>query len=81
VALRYKFKEMDAPVVVARGQDFIALKIKEIARDNGVVIVENPLLARTLYYSTEIGDLIPQELYQAVAEVLAFVYKQKKRVI
>ena len=81
VALRYKYKEMDAPVVVARGQDFIALKIKEIAQDNGVVVVENPLLARTLYYSTEIGDLIPEELYQAVAEVLAFVYKQKKKVI
>lgn len=81
VALRYKYKEMDAPVVIARGQDFIALKIKEIAQENGVVIVENPLLARTLYYSTEIGDLIPEELYQAVAEILAFVYKQKKRVI
>jgi flagellar biosynthetic protein FlhB len=72
---------MEAPVVVARGQDFVALKIKEIARENEVVIVENPLLARTLYYNTDIGDMIPEELYQAVAEVLAFVYKQKKQVM
>lgn len=81
VALKYTYKEMDAPVVVARGQDFVALKIKEIARENEVIIVENPLLARTLYYSTDIGDIIPEELYQAVAEVLAFVYKQKKKVM
>jgi flagellar biosynthetic protein FlhB len=81
VALKYELKTMDAPVVVARGQDFLALRIKEIARENGVTIVENPVLARTLYYSTDIGDLIPEDLYQAVAEILAFVFKQKKIVL
>jgi flagellar biosynthetic protein FlhB len=81
VVLKYEASKMEAPVVIARGKDFMALKIKEIARIHGVVIVENPVLARTLYYNTEIGDLVPEELYQAVAEVLAFVYKQKKRVV
>lgn len=78
VALKYEAAEMQAPQVVAKGQDFIALKIKEVAKKHKVIIVENPLLARTLYYSLEIGDVVPEELYQAVAEVLAFVYKQKK---
>ncbi|MEN6348071.1 MAG: flagellar biosynthesis protein FlhB [Syntrophomonas sp.] len=78
VVLKYDSKIMSAPVVVAKGKDFMALKIKEVARANKVVIVENPLLARTLYYIAEIGDLVPEDLYQAVAEVLAFVYKQKK---
>jgi len=81
VALQYTYQQMEAPVVVAKGQDFVALKIKEIAKANDVVIVENPTLARTLYYSTDIGDIIPEELYQAVAEVLAFVYRQKKKVL
>ncbi len=78
VALKYEADRVEAPVVVARGQDFVALKIKEIALANDVVVVENPFLARTLFYATDIGDLVPEELYQAVAEVLAFVYKQKK---
>ncbi|MGI5911163.1 MAG: flagellar biosynthesis protein FlhB [Syntrophomonadaceae bacterium] len=81
VALKYTIGEMEAPMVIARGQDLVALKIKEIARDNDVIVIENKLLARTLYYSVEIGDLIPEELYQAVAEVLAFAYKQKKKVM
>lgn len=78
VVLKYEAAEMQAPVLVAKGQDFMALKIKEVASRHKVIIVENPLLARTLYYSLEIGDAVPEELYQAVAEVLAFVYKQKK---
>lgn len=78
VALRYDASQMDAPVVLAKGQDYIALKIRQLAEENGIIIVENRLLARTLYSSTEIGDTVPEELYQAVAEVLAFVYKQKK---
>lgn len=78
VALKYE-KEMSAPMIVAKGQDFVAQKIKEIAKENRVVIVENKPLARTLYATTEIGDVVPPDLYQAVAEVLAYVYRLKKR--
>ncbi len=78
VALKYDSKSMSAPEVVAKGQDFMALKIREVAREHEVSIVENPPLARLLYSSVEIGDLVPEDLYQAIAEVLAFVYKQKK---
>ncbi|SHG57779.1 flagellar biosynthetic protein FlhB [Thermosyntropha lipolytica DSM 11003] len=78
VVLKYEAEKMDAPMVVAKGQDFMALKIKEIARQNDVAVVENPPLARTLYYTVDIGQQIPEEMYQAVAEILAFVYKQKK---
>lgn len=81
VALQYEFEVMDAPVVVAKGQDFVALRIKEIARENGITIVEDPPLARTLYYSIELGDTIPEELYQSIAEILAFIYKQKRIVL
>ncbi len=81
VALQYKANSMEAPKVIAKGQDFIAFKIREIAEANHVIIVENPPLARTLFYTTNIGDLVPEDLYQAVAEVLAFVYKQKKMVL
>lgn len=78
VALRYDAPRMSAPVVVAKGQDYMALRIREIAVLNRVALVENPPLARTLYSSTDIGDMVPEELFQAVAEVLAFVYRQKK---
>ncbi len=78
VALKYDADTMEAPTVVAKGQDLIALKIREIAELNKVVIVENPLLARTLYYALDIGTEVPEDLYQAIAEVLAFVYKQKQ---
>jgi len=78
VAVKYD-NEMAAPMVVAKGQDFVAQKIKEIARDNQVVIVENKPLARLLYQRVEIGTFIPADLYQAVAEVIAYVYKLKKR--
>ena len=78
VALKYD-QEMLAPIVVAKGQDLIAQKIKEIAKEHRVVIVENKMLARALYASVEIGNPVPHELYQAVAEVLAYVYKLKKR--
>lgn len=81
IALKYEAEKMSAPVVVAKGQDFMALRIKEIALANKVEVVENPELARTLYYVTDIGDVIPEDLYQAVAEVLAFVYRQKKKVL
>ncbi len=77
VAVKYDAQVSKAPVVTAKGQDFIALRIKEIAKENNVEIVENKPLARTLYETVEIGNAIPSELYQAVAEVLAFVYNLK----
>jgi flagellar biosynthetic protein FlhB len=80
VALRYEAKEMEAPKVIAKGKDYVALKIREKAKEHGVVIMENKPLARALYEQTEIGDTIPAELFQAVAEVLAYVYRIKKKV-
>lgn len=78
VAIKYD-NELAAPMVVAKGQDHIAQKIKEIALDNQVTIVENKPLARLLYKQVEVGAFIPADLYQAVAEVIAYVYKLKKR--
>ncbi|MBP2654938.1 MAG: flhB [Firmicutes bacterium] len=78
VAIKYDHT-MSAPEVVAKGQDFLAERIKAVARENRVVIVENKPLARALYSSVDIGGTIPAELYQAVAEVLAYVYRLKKR--
>ncbi|MCF6200845.1 MAG: flagellar biosynthesis protein FlhB [Hydrogenimonas sp.] len=78
VALRYKEGESAAPKVVAKGADLIALKIKEIARESGVQIVENPPLARELYKNVDIDKEVPEQFYHAVAEVLAFVYKSKR---
>ena len=80
VAIKYDAKVMDAPVVIAKGKNLIALKIKEIAQDSGVVIVENKPLAQTLYHSVDINEQIPEHLFQAVAEVLAFVYRLKGKV-
>ncbi len=78
VALSYNAEQMDAPMVVAKGQGFVALRIKELAQINGVAIVENQELARNLFYICDLGDVIPENLYQAVAQVLAFVYRQKE---
>ena len=66
-----------APLVVAKGQDLVAQRIKDLARDNRVPIVENKPLARALYAAVDVGDIVPAELYQAVAEVLAYVYRLK----
>lgn len=79
VALKYDLKIAGAPVVVAKGADYVAQKIKDKARESGVEIVENKPLARALYANVEIGSEIPEELYQAVAEVLAFVYNIKNK--
>lgn len=79
VALSYKHGDMNAPKVVAKGAGIIAEKIREIARDNGVAIVENKPVARTLYKIVKIGDEIPANLYKAVAEILAYVYKLKRK--
>lgn len=77
VAIKYKDTEDVAPVVVAKGADLIAKNIREKAKEHGIQIMENKSLARTLFYTVEIGDEIPPELYQAVAEILAFVYSLK----
>ena len=79
VAIRYDAEVSKAPVVVAKGEDFLAAKIKEVARENQVEIVENKPLARMLYANVNVGAEIPPELYQAVAEVLAMVYNLKGR--
>lgn len=77
VAIMYDADVNEAPVVVAKGADYLAQKIKDIARENDVELVENVPLARALYNNVEVGELIPPELYQSVAEVLAFVYHLK----
>lgn len=78
VALSYK-KGMIAPLVIAKGQDLVAEKIKEIAREHHILIVENKPVARALYEAVEVGEMVPSELYQAVAEILAYVYRIKHR--
>lgn len=79
VAIMYDSDTLKAPMVVAKGEDFLALKIREIAKENEVEIVENKPLARMLYANVDIGGEVPPELYQAVAEVLAFVYNLKNK--
>jgi flagellar biosynthetic protein FlhB len=79
VALRFDPAEMAAPRVVAKGADHIAERIRDIAREHDVPLVENPALAQALYRVAELGDTIPVELYRAVAEVLAYVYRLKGR--
>lgn len=80
VAIKYDPQEADAPLVLAKGEDYLAQKIKEKARECNVEIVENKPLARMLYANVEVGEQVPPELYQAVAEVLAFVYNLQGRV-
>lgn len=77
VAIKYDSETAKAPVVLAKGEDFLAQKIKEVAKENRIEIVENKPLARMLYANVDIGQEIPPELYQAVAEVLAMVYNMK----
>ncbi|MGO4184006.1 flagellar biosynthesis protein FlhB [Paenibacillus sp. TAF43_2] len=79
IALKYDATKMEAPRIIAKGMDHVALRIREIAKENGVVTMENKPLARALYERAEIGDVIPPDLFQAVAEVLAYVYKMKGR--
>ncbi|MBO5093524.1 MAG: flagellar biosynthesis protein FlhB [Lachnospiraceae bacterium] len=79
VAIKYDADAYAAPIVTAKGEDFLAQKIKETAREHHVEIVENKPLARMLYANVEIGELVPPELYQAVAEVLAMVYHAQGR--
>jgi len=79
VALAYREKEHNAPVVVAKGKDYLAQTIKEKAREWNVEIVENKPVAQALYFFCEVGDEVPEDMYKAVAEILAYVYKLKKK--
>ena len=78
VALRYDQKNMGAPVVIAKGADRVAFRIREVARENEVVIVAAPPLARAIFHTTEIEQEIPAGLYLAVAQVLAYVFQLKQ---
>ena len=80
VAIKYDAEIADAPIVIAKGEDHLAMRIKEVAKENNIEIVENKPLARMLYANVEVGQVIPPELYQAVAEVLAFVYHLQGKV-
>ena len=76
VAIKYDSENMDAPMMIAKGADFIAMRIREIARENDIPIIENPPVARLLH-NLEIGEHIPEDLFKAVAEILAHVYSLK----
>jgi flagellar biosynthesis protein FlhB len=79
VAIKYDEEKNDVPVVVAKGMDNIAIAIKKIAREHNVHIVQNPPLARSLYAQVELDQTIPELLFEAVAEVLAYVYKMNRK--
>jgi len=79
IALRY-LTDMPAPVVVAKGRNLLAEKIKQLAREHGIMLIENRPLAQALYKSVEVGDSIPANLYQAVAEILALVFRAQAEV-
>lgn len=81
VAIKYDKEKAEAPYVLAKGADYVAATIKEAAKEHKIEIVENKPLARMLYYNVEIGEQIPPELYQMVAEVLAYVYSVKNKEI
>lgn len=80
VAVEYNPEHFDAPKVIAKGRDLVAKNIKRIALENNIIIVENKPLARALYDNVEIGQFVPPELYQAVAEVLAYVYRINNKI-
>lgn len=79
VALKYDEKEMEAPVVVAKGADLVAQKIREIAKENNIPITENPPLARALFASVEVDQMIPADQYKAVAEIISYVWRLKNK--
>lgn len=80
IAIKYDEKIATAPYVLAKGTDQTALKIKEIAKENNIHMVENKPLARSLYKVIDVGDVIPEAFYQAIAEILAYVYRVEKNV-
>ena len=77
VALRYDRETMDAPAVIAKGVDSMALRIREIARENYIEIIENRPLARELYNTVDVGDIIPENLFRAVSFIYAELYKRE----
>jgi flagellar biosynthetic protein FlhB len=79
VALEYRPESMAAPVVVAKGRNLLAARIRELARQHEIPVIENPPLARTLYKMAKVGQSIPPQLYTAVAEILAFLYRSQQR--
>ncbi|MBC7426964.1 MAG: flagellar biosynthesis protein FlhB [Bacteriovorax sp.] len=79
IVLKYDSENMVSPMIIGKGQDHMAMKIREIAKEYNIPIVENVLLARTLYKTVKVGQPVPRNMYKAVAEVLAFVYKLKKK--
>jgi flagellar biosynthesis protein FlhB len=78
-AIQYDPTSMAAPRLIAKGADLVAEKIKQIARENNVPVMENKPLARTIFKTLKIGQSIPRELYTAVAQVLSYVYKLRRR--
>ncbi len=80
IALKYEDEEMAAPIVVAKGVDFVAQKIKMIAKEHDVMLVENRPLARAMYDEVEINEEVPEQFFKAVAEVLAYVYRMKRKI-
>jgi flagellar biosynthesis protein FlhB len=81
VAIRYDVETMSSPVVVAKGKNWLALRIRKIATENHIPIIENPPLARALYDAVEVGRTISPEFYKAIAEILAYVYRVMGRTI
>jgi flagellar biosynthetic protein FlhB len=79
IALKYRAGEMPAPKIMAKGAGFIAEKIKETAKKYGIPVIENKPLARAMYYAVRVGNYVPENFYLVVAELLAQVYKQRKR--
>jgi flagellar biosynthetic protein FlhB len=80
IALKYDPEQMDAPVCVAKGVDDVAMRIREIARENDIVLYENPPLARVLYDTVELDEMVPPEHYKAVAEVISYVFRLKGKI-
>lgn len=80
IAIKYKDGDMEAPLVVAKGVDFVAQKIKMIAKEHDIMTVENRPLARSLYDQVEIGEAIPEEFFKVVAEILAYVYRIQRKI-
>ncbi len=81
VAFKYEPEEMKAPYLVAKGERLIAQKIQELAREHDIPVVENRSLARALFKMCDVGQMVPMNLYRAVAEVLAYVYRLKGKVL
>jgi flagellar biosynthetic protein FlhB len=77
IALKYVREEDSAPIVLAKGQDLVALKIREIARENNIPIFEDVALARSMYKQVSVDSVIPSQFYQAVAELVRIVYSKK----